>query len=137
MLPAGAENSKGVISVNYGKEPLDPEWKDDAGMKRFWAFMEKYYPEGDKNSNFNTYGYAAAQVMEQILKLAGDNLTRENLMKVATNLKNITTDMSLPGMSGSTSPTDYRLNKSFKMMKFNGERWELFGPIVTDDFVSN
>ena len=86
-------------------------------------------------SSFNSYGYGAAQTMEQVLKLAGDNLTRENVMKVATNLKGVTGDLSLPGMSMNTTPTDYRANKQFQMMKFNGEKWDLFGDIVTDDFV--
>jgi ABC-type branched-subunit amino acid transport system substrate-binding protein len=134
MLPAGAENSKGVISVNYGKDPLDPQWKDDAGMKRYKAFMAKYYPDGDPNSSFNSYGYSTAQILHKVLELCGDNLTRENVMKVATSLKDVTTDLSLPGMKGSTSPSDYRLNKQFVMMRFTGERWEIFGDILTDTF---
>jgi branched-chain amino acid transport system substrate-binding protein len=133
MLPAGAENSKGVISVNYGKDPLDPTWKDDAGMKKFFAFMDKYYPEGDKTSSFNAYGYSTTQLLIEVLKRAGDNLTRENVMKQATSLKNVQLDLSLPGIVSNTSPTDYRVNKQLQMMKFNGERWEGFGPIIEDD----
>jgi ABC-type branched-subunit amino acid transport system substrate-binding protein len=133
MKPAGLENSKGIISVNYGKDPLDPKWKDDAGMKKFFAFMAKYYPDGDKDSSFNTYGYSTAQLLVHVLKAAGDNLTRENVMKQATSLNNVHLDLSLPGIVGSTSPTDYRVNKQLQMMKFDGERWEGFGPILTDD----
>ncbi len=133
LQPAGLDNSKGLISVNYGKDPADPQWKDDAGMKRYLAFMEKYYPEGDKNSNFNTYGYGNAQLMVEVLKRCGDDLTRANVMKQATSLSNIKIDIGLPGMSITTSPTDYRVNKRLQMMKFNGERWELFGPIIEDD----
>ena len=133
MKPAGLENSKGIISVNYGKDPLDPKWKDDAGMKKFFAFMAKYYPEGDKDSSFNTYGFSTAQLLVHVLKAAGDNLTRENVMKQATSLNNVQLDLSLPGIVGSTSPTDYRVNKQLQMMKFDGERWEGFGPIITDD----
>ncbi|MDB5615954.1 ABC transporter substrate-binding protein [Tardiphaga sp.] len=133
LVPAGLENSKGLISTNYGKDPLDPQWKDDAGMKRYFAFMEKYYPEGDKNSNFNTYGYGNAQLMVEVLKRCGDDLTRANVMKQATSLSGYTNDLGLPGMSYSTSPTDYRVNKQLQMQKFNGERWELFGPIIEDD----
>jgi ABC-type branched-subunit amino acid transport system substrate-binding protein len=133
MKPAGLENSKGIISVNYGKDPLDPKWKDDAGMKKFFAFMAKYYPEGDKDSSFNTYGFSTAQLLVHVLKAAGDNLTRENVMKQATSLNNLQLDLSLPGIVGSTSPTDYRVNKQLQMMKFDGERWEGFGPIITDD----
>ncbi len=133
MKPAGLENSTGVISVNYGKDPLDPSWKDDAGMKKYFAFMAKYYPEGDKDSNFNTYGYSTTQLLIQVLKQCGDDLTRDNVLKQATSLKDVQLDLSLPGIVGNTSPTDYRVNKQLQMMKFNGERWELFGPIIQDD----
>src|SRR6201995_957991 len=132
MQPAGLEASKGVISVNYGKDPLDPAWKDDAGMKRYLDFMAKYYPDGDKNSNFNTYGYATAQLLVTVLQMCGDDLTHENVMKQATSLNGVTTDIALPGIKATTTPTDYRVNKQLQMMKFNGERWELFGPILED-----
>jgi len=132
MKPAGLENSKGVISVNYGKDPLDPMWKDDAGMKKYFAFMAKYYPEGDRNSSFNTYGYMTAQLLIQVLKQCGDDLTRENVMKQATSLKDVQIDLLLPGIVANTSPTDYRVNKQLQMMKFNGERWEAFGPAIED-----
>ena len=132
MKPAGLDASKGVISVNYGKDPLDPTWKDDPGMKKYFEFMAKYYPDGDKDSNFNTYGYSTTQLLIHVLKECGDNLTRENVMKQATSLKNVQLDLSLPGIVNTTTPTDYRVNKQLQMMKFNGERWELFGPILED-----
>jgi len=132
MKPAGLEYSKGVISVNYGKDPLDPTWKNDAGMKKYFDFMAKYYPDGDKDSSFNAYGYSTSQLMIHVLEKCGDNLTRENVMKQATSLKNVQLDLSLPGIVVNTSPTDYRVNKQLQMMKFNGERWELFGPILED-----
>jgi len=132
MKPAGLEASKGVISVNYGKDPLDPTWKDDAGMKKYFEFMAKYYPDGDKDSNFNAYGYSTSQLMIHVLEKCGDNLTRENVMKQATSLKDVQLDLSLPGILANTSPTDYRVNKQLQMMRFNGERWELFGPILED-----
>jgi len=133
MKPAGLDNSKGVISVNYGKDPLDPTWKDDAGMKKYFEFMAKYYPEGDKDSSFNTYGYSTSQLLIHVLKACGDDLTRDNIMKQAASLKALQLDLSLPGVLVTTSPTDYRINKQLQMMKFNGERWELFGPIIEDD----
>ena len=136
MQPAGLEASKGVISVNYGKDPLDPTWKDDPGMKKYFEFMAKYYPDGDKNSNFNTYGYSTAQLLVQVLQQSGDNLTRENVMKQAASLKDVVGDLALPGMKINTSPTDYRVNKQLQMMRFNGERWELFGPILEDKSVA-
>jgi branched-chain amino acid transport system substrate-binding protein len=132
MKPAGLEASKGVISVNYGKDPLDPTWKDDAGMKKYFEFMAKYYPDGDKDSSFNSYGYMTSQLLIHVLKACGDNLTRENVLKQATNLKNVQLDLLLPGISVNTTPTDYRVNKQLQMMKFNGERWEMFGPILED-----
>jgi branched-chain amino acid transport system substrate-binding protein len=132
MQPAGLDASKGIISVNYLKDPADPSWKDDPNMKKYLAFMEKYYPDGDKNSLFNTYGYSAAQLLIYTLQKCGDDLTRENVMKEATSLKDVVLDLALPGIKQSTSPTDYRVNKQFQMEKFNGERWELFGPILED-----
>ncbi|MTV14033.1 MULTISPECIES: ABC transporter substrate-binding protein [Bradyrhizobium] len=130
LKPAGLENAKGLISTNYGKEPLDPQWKDDPGVKRYLAFMEKYYPDGDRSSNFNTYAYGAAQLLIYVLQQCGDDLTRENVMKRAASLENVTGDLSLPGITINTSPTDYRLHKRLQMMRFNGERWELFGAIL-------
>jgi len=132
LKPAGLENAKGLISTNYGKELLDPKWKDDPGVKRYFAFMEKYYPDGDKSSNFNTYAYGVAQLLAQVLKQCGDDLTRENVMKQAASLKDFAGDLALPGIKINTSPTDYRLHKRLQMMRFNGERWELFGPILED-----
>jgi branched-chain amino acid transport system substrate-binding protein len=132
LTPAGLEASKGLISTNYGKDPGDPQWKDDPGMKHYLDFMAKYFPDGDKNSNFNTYGYSTAQLMVHVLKQCGDDLTHENVMKQATNLKNVEVDLALPGMKANTTADDYRVNKQMQMMKFNGERWELFGPILED-----
>ncbi|QQO34085.1 ABC transporter substrate-binding protein [Bradyrhizobium diazoefficiens] len=132
LKPAGLDAAKGLISVNYGKEPLDPTWKDDAGLKKYFDFMAKYYPDGDKDSNFNTYGYGTAQLLVHVLKQCSDDLTRENVMKQAASLKDVATDVVLPGIKANTSATDYRVNKQLQMMKFNGERWELFGPILED-----
>jgi ABC-type branched-subunit amino acid transport system substrate-binding protein len=132
LKPAGLDAAKDLISVNYGKEPLDPTWKDDPGLKKYFDFMAKYYPDGDKDSNFNTYGYSTAQLLVHVLKQCGDDLTRENVMKQATSLKDVVSDTALPGIKANTSPTDYRVNKQLQMMKFNGERWELFGPILED-----
>ena len=137
MIPAGPENSKGIISVNYGKDPLDPQWAADAGMKKYKAFMAKYAADMDPNNSLSSYGYSTAQLMAIVLEMCGDNLTRENVMKQATNIRNVVGDLALPGMSISTSPDDYRVNKQFKLMKFNGQRWELFGEILTDTFKAN
>ena len=135
LKPAGLEISKDIISTNYGKDPGDPQWKDDAGIKAYFAFMDKYYPEGDKINTVNSYGYATAELLVHILRQCGDDLTRENIMRQATGLKNYVGSLALPGMSGHTSPTDYRINKQMQMMKFDGERWQLFGPIIEDTSV--
>ena len=134
LVPAGLENAKDIISVNYGKDPLDPQWANDEGMKKYKAFMAKYAPNEDPNSGISTYGYSTAALLVQILKQCGDDLTRANIMKQATNISNYVADLALPGMTTSTTPDDWRINKQFQMMKFDGQRWVLFGPIVTDDF---
>jgi branched-chain amino acid transport system substrate-binding protein len=136
LKPAGLDISKDIISTNYGKDPGDPQWKDDAGLKAYFAFMDKYYPEGDKLNTVNIYGYSTAELLVHILRQCGDDLTRENIMRQATSLKNYTGSLALPGMSAHTSPTDYRINKQMQMMKFDGERWQLFGPIIEDTGVS-
>ncbi|WP_420134786.1 ABC transporter substrate-binding protein [Rhodopseudomonas sp.] len=132
LKPAGLEASKGVISVGYVKEPDDPQWANDEGNKRYLAFMSKYYPDGDRNSSFNVYGYITAQLLVQVLKQCGDDLTRENVMRQASNLTNVPLDMLLPGITVTTTPTDYRVNKQFQMAKFDGEKWERYGDIITD-----
>jgi branched-chain amino acid transport system substrate-binding protein len=132
LKPAGLDISRDIVSTNYGKDPADPQWKDDAGLKAYFAFMDQYYPEGDKLNTVNTYGYSTAELLVQILRQCGDDLTRENLMRQATSLKNFVPSLALPGMSITTGPNDYRINKQMQMMKFNGERWELFGPIIED-----
>jgi ABC-type branched-subunit amino acid transport system substrate-binding protein len=137
LIPAGLENAKGIISVNYGKDPLDPQWADDEGMKRYKAFMAKYAPGEDANSGIATYGYSTAALLVHILKQCGDDLTRANIMKQATNIQNFVADLALPGMSTSTDPDDWRINKQFQMMKFDGQRWVVFGPILTDDYKTN
>ena len=102
-------------------------------MKRYKAFMAKYAPGEDANSGIATYGYSTAALLVQILKQCGDNLTHTNIMKQATNIKDYVADLALPGMTTSTEPDDWRINKQFQMMKFDRQRWVLFGPIVTND----
>jgi ABC-type branched-subunit amino acid transport system substrate-binding protein len=133
LKPAGLDNSKGIISVGYVKDTADPEWKDDEGTKRYLAFMAKYYPDGDKYSNLNVYGYITAQLLIKVLKNCGDDLTRENVLKQATRLTNVQLDLLLPGITVTTTPSDYRVNKQFQMVRFDGERWERLGPIITDE----
>jgi branched-chain amino acid transport system substrate-binding protein len=131
LKPAGLEAAKGILSTQYLKDPTDPTWDNDAGKKEWVAFMDKYYPDGDKTSSFTVYGYSVAQTLAQVLKQCGDDLTRENVMKQAANLKNLEQDLFLPGVKVSTSPTDYFPVKQNQMMKFTGDHWEYFGPVMT------
>ena len=131
LKPAGLDAAKGIVSVGYVKDPSEPA-KDDPGMQRYLDFMQKYYPDGDKASSLNVYGYITAQLLVQVLRQCGDDLTRENVMKQAAGLHNVELDLLLPGISVSTSPTDYRVNKQLQMVKFDGGHWQAFGPIVTD-----
>src|SRR5215470_15728691 len=106
LKPAGLEYSRGIISTAYVKDPTDPIWKDDPGMKKWRAFMDKWYPEGDKANSNNVSGYVLAQTLVQVLKQCGDDLTRENIMKQAANLKDFTSDVMLPGVKINTTPDD-------------------------------
>jgi branched-chain amino acid transport system substrate-binding protein len=131
LKPAGLENSKGILSTAYYKDPTDPTWKDDPAYKEWLAFMEKYYPEGDRTNAFTVYGYLVAQTFVHTIKQCGDDLTRENVMKQAANLKDLQLGMLLPGITINTSPTDFAPLKQMQMQKFSGEKWELFGPVLT------
>jgi branched-chain amino acid transport system substrate-binding protein len=130
LKPAGFDNAKGVLSTGYLKDPTDPAWKDDPAYKAWSTFMDKYYPDGDRTSNLPVYGYLAAQTLVTVLKQCGDNLTRENVMKQAASLKDLELDMLLPGARINTGPNDFAPIKQMQMMRFNGERWELFGPLM-------
>ena len=133
LKPAGLEYSKGIISTAYVKDPTDPTWKDDPGVKHWTEFMDKYYPDGDKANANNAYAYVESQALVQVLKQCGDDLTRENVMKQAANLKNFTSEMLLPGISINTSPDDYFPIEQMQLMKFNGQTWDLFGDIITGE----
>jgi ABC-type branched-subunit amino acid transport system substrate-binding protein len=133
LKPAGLEYAKDIISTVYLKDPTDPAWKDDSGVKEWQAFMDKYYPDGDKTNSNNVYGYVLAQNMVQVLKQCGDNLTRENVMKQAANIKNFSTDMMLPGVKVNTGPDDFFPVEQMQLMKFDGEAWRLFGDVITGE----
>ncbi|WP_290770741.1 ABC transporter substrate-binding protein [Hoeflea sp.] len=137
LTPAGLEASEGLISTAYLKDMQDPQWADDQGVKDWNAFMDKYYADGDKLSSFTTYGYSVAQTMVHILEQAGDDLTRENVLKQAASMKDVTLPLFLPGMSMNTSDTDYFPIEQMQLMKFNGERWENFGEIISGEVGGN
>jgi branched-chain amino acid transport system substrate-binding protein len=131
LKPAGFENAKDIVSDFYLKDPTDPQWQADQGYKDWLAFMDKYYPEGDKTDGGNVYGPSNAQTVVQVLKQCGDELTRENVMKQAANLHDFRVPMLLPGIMINTSPTDFAPVKQIQMARFDGERWGLFGPLIS------
>ena len=133
LKPAGLQNAKDILSTNYLKDPTDPTWKDDPAIKEWASFMDKYFPEGDKTSTFSVYGYLTAQTMVQVLKQCGDELTRENVMRQAANLKNFEPGLLLPGIQINTSPTDYYPLEQMQMSRFNGEHGVLFGPVIAGE----
>ncbi len=133
IKPAGFENAQGILSAAYAKDGADPQWDNDPGMKKVFALLEKYYPEGNKLDASVVYGYGVAQTMVKVLEMCGDNLTRENVMKQAASLKDFAPDTLLPGVKISTSATDFAPIKQLQMMRFKGEKWELFGDIISGE----
>jgi len=131
LKPAGLENAKGIISDTSFKDATDPQWLDDAGYKQWLAFMDKYYPNGDKTDNQTVYGYSIADTTVRILTQCGDNLTRENVMTQAANFRNVQLPMLIPGVALNSSPTDFQLIKQAQMRRFNGQRYVPFGPVLS------
>jgi len=136
LKPAGLENCKDILSTAYLKDASDPTWKDDAGLKNWIAFMDKYMPDANKADGSLVYGYSVAQTMVQVLKQAGDNLTRENIMKQAASLKDVQLEMALPGVKLNTSATDFYPFDQMQMMQFGTDSWKLFGPVITGGVAS-
>ncbi|MBB5050714.1 ABC-type branched-subunit amino acid transport system substrate-binding protein [Afipia massiliensis] len=130
MKPAGFDNAQGVISASYAKDASDPQWNDDPGMKEFKAFHAKYVPEANVADSSLLTGYNMAQTMAVLLKQCGDDLTRANVMKQAANIKGLQQGGLLPGIKINTSPTDFSPIEQLQLMRFKGERWELFGGVV-------
>lgn len=131
LEPAGLQNSVGIISSTYGKEPDDPQWANDPGMKQYKDFMKKYYPDGNPSDNLNAYGFSVSYTLEQVLKQCGDDLTRANVMRQAANLKNFTTPLALPGIVMNTSPTDFRPIEAMQLQRFDGQKWVRFGSVIS------
>jgi ABC-type branched-subunit amino acid transport system substrate-binding protein len=130
LTPAGLDKSVGLITALYMKDPTDPQWEADEGMRRWREFMAKYMPGADISDFNHVYGYGAAQLMTQVLKNAGSDLSRENLMKQATSITDVTLDVALPGIVYNTSATDYYLVEQLQLARFDGTRWVLFGEVI-------
>ncbi len=130
LKPAGLDKAVGLISMLYVKEGSDARWDNDPTMKDFKALIKKYAPEVNPDDGNASYGYAVSQMMVQVLKQAGDNLTRENIMKQAANIKDFQVPMVLPGVLASTTPSDFALFQTMQLVKFDGKNWVDFGKPV-------
>lgn len=132
LEPAGLESSIGLLSSTYRKDPADPAFESDPAMKAWLAWMGKYLPDADvrRPSFINGYNYAATLV--QVLRQAGNDLSRENIMREATNLRDVELPMLLPGIKVNTSPIDYYPVQQLQLMRFDGKRWVRFGDLVYD-----
>ncbi len=131
MRPAGIDAAKGIISAAFVKDPTDPQYQDDPEFLAWVAWMKKYFPAGSLEDPQNVVGYVQAQTMVRVLKQCGDNLTRENVMRQAANLKNFHPAMLLKGINMTTSPTDYQPMEEMALQRFNGERFEVFGGLLS------
>jgi branched-chain amino acid transport system substrate-binding protein len=133
IKPAGFDASQDIISSSYLKDTSDPQWKNDAGMKAFDEFLIKDFPEGNRVDLNVMYGYTVAQGLVHVLKACGDNLTRENIMKQAASIQDLELGGLLPGVKVNTSATDFAPISQLQLMKFKGEKWDLFGDIISGD----
>lgn len=130
LEPAGLEKSVGLLTLGYLKDPTDPQYAEDAGMKEWLAFMKQYYPDGDTTDGYNIYGYLVAATFEHILRKAGDDVTRANIMKLATSLNGLSFPLLLPGVTISTSAQDYRVIEDMVPARFDGKNWVILGDVV-------
>src|SRR6202035_2318967 len=131
MKPAGLEKSKGVITAIYGKDPTDARWKDDPGYKAFAEFVGKYLTPKDLTDANAVYGFGTSATMGQALKQCGDDLSRENVMRQAANIKDLMLPMDLPGLSINTSPTNFSPIRQMELASFDGESWRAFGDLMS------
>ena len=135
LKPAGLENSQGIITAAYLKDPTDTQWATTPDFIEWKAWMAKYHPTGNASDSFNAYAYAVTATMHECLKRCGDELTRANLMKQAASMKNLVVPMLLPGIKINTSPTDFYPIQSVRLQRFKGETWELFGDVLSNESV--
>lgn len=133
IKPAGFERAQGLISAAYFKDPNDPTWKDDAGLKALNGFLDGYFPGADRSDTLIVNGYNTAQALVYLLKQCGDDLTRENVMRQASHLKDVELGMLLPGIRLNTSPNDFAPVKQWQLMRFEGTTWHLFGDVMSSD----
>ena len=130
LKPAGLKTAVGFITAYYGKSPEFRTIRGDPAMQDYFEWAKKWFPKGNAEDGIVTYGYQVAQALEYVLRNCGDDLTRENIMRVATHMDHVALPMLYPGITATTTPTDYFALKQFQMFQFNGEEWLPFGPIV-------
>jgi branched-chain amino acid transport system substrate-binding protein len=130
LTPAGLDKSVGIISGTAYKDPTDKRWDSDAGMNEWRAFMKKYYPDGNLTDAYNVIGYGAAFTLVHVLTQCGDDLTRENVMRQAADLKEFSSPIALPGIKLNTSPTDFAPTKSMQLVRFDGKTWVPLGDVL-------
>ena len=136
LRPAGLQNAVGVISTAFLKDAGDSMWKEDPAIKQWTAFMDKYYPDGDKDDGYALYGYAAAETLVQVLTQCGDDLSRENIMRQAASLKGYQSSIGLPGIAIDTGPTDFRPIEQMRLVQFDGNAWQPIGDVIESAFTS-
>lgn len=134
MAPAGLENSSGVISAAFLKDPSDPAWKDDPAMKDWFAFMDKYHQVESTNNSAALFGYAAAEALTKVLRQCGDDLSRENIMRQAASLRDYQPSVALPNIRMNTSPESYLPIKQMRLVQFDGRSWQPFGAVIETAF---
>jgi branched-chain amino acid transport system substrate-binding protein len=133
IKPAGFDASQGIISSAYLKDPTDPQWKNDPGMRAWNAFLDKYYPDANRADLSVMFGYTVAQGLVHVLKGCGNDLTRANVMKQAASLQDLELPGFLPGIKANTSPTDFAPLSQLQLMRLKGQTWERFGDIISSD----
>jgi branched-chain amino acid transport system substrate-binding protein len=135
LRPAGLQNSVGVISTSFLKDASDATWKDDPAIKEWLAFMDKYYPDGDKEDGNAIFGYAAAETLARVLTQCGDDLSRENIMRQAASLRNYQSAVAFPGITINTGPTDFHPIEQMRLVQFDGSSWQPIGDVIESAFL--
>jgi branched-chain amino acid transport system substrate-binding protein len=130
LEPAGLDKAVGLITALYQKDPTDPQWQNSQADRDWVAWMDQYYPDGDKADQFNVYGYNVAMTLVHVLQQCGDDLTRANVMRQAASIKDLELPMLLPGIKTNTSPSDFYPIESMMLARFDGAKWVLFGDVI-------
>jgi branched-chain amino acid transport system substrate-binding protein len=136
LRPAGLQNAVGVISTSFLKDAGDATWNEDPSIKEWSAFMDRYFPDGDKQDVYAIFGYAAAETLVQVLTQCGDDLSRANIMRQAASLKNYRSPVALPGIVINTGPADFRPIKQMRLVQFDGYSWQPIGDVIESAFTA-